>query len=99
MAHSGHGLPSARTPYGHRNIMQTDINEPKEGDYFSIKKNGEDWPMIICDEEIIQTFFTQTPRPESARRADGTWERNYKAGGFSIRDRHFPALNLGTLEL
>ena len=79
--------------------MQTDINEPKEGDYLCIKKNGEDWPIVICDEEIIQTFFTQPPRPRSARRADGTWEKDYKAGGFLISDRRFPAINLGTMEL
>ncbi len=95
----GQTLSSARIPSGHKNIMQTEINEPKEGDYFSIKKNGEDWPVVICDEEIIQTFFARSPRPESARQADGTWVRDYKTGGISSSDRRFPAINLGTLEL
>ena len=79
--------------------MQTEINDPKEGDYFSIEKNGEDWPIVICDEEVIHTFFTHLPRPESARRADGTWEKHYKAGGVLISERSVPAVNLGTLEL
>lgn len=79
--------------------MQTEINEPKEGDYFCTPKNGEDWPIVICDEEIIQTFFAQVSRPRSARRADGTWGNDYKAGALSVSDRRFPALNLGTLEL
>ena len=79
--------------------MQTEINEPKEGDYYCIKKDGEDWPIVICDEEIVQTFFTDLPRPGSARRADVSWEKDYKAGGFSISDRRFPAINLGTMEL
>ena len=86
-------------PFGHRNIMQTEINEPKEGDYFCVKKHGEDWPIVICDEEILQTFFANHPRPLSARRADGSWGKDYKTGGFSINDRRFPALNLETLEL
>lgn len=79
--------------------MQTEINEPKEGDYFCTSKNGEDWPIVIGDEEIIQTFFTQVSRPRSARRADGTWEKDYKTAGFSVSDRCFPAINLGTMEL
>ena len=79
--------------------MQTEINEPKEGDYFCVKKHGEDWPVVICDEEILQTFFALQLRPVSARRADGSWGKDYKAGGFSISDRSFPAINLGNLEL
>lgn len=79
--------------------MQNEINEPREGDYLSSKKDGEDWPIVICDEEMIQTFFTRSPRPGNARQADGTWEKDYKAGGFSISDRRFPALYLGTLIL
>ena len=35
--------------------MQTEVNEPKEGDNFCIKQDGEDWAVVICDEEIIQT--------------------------------------------
>ena len=76
--------------------MQTEINEPTEGDYFTIKKDGEDWPIVICDEEIIRSFFADLPRPRSARQADGTWEKDYKC---SINDRLFPAIYLGSLEL
>lgn len=64
-----------------------------------MKQDGEDWPVVICDEEIIQTFFTRSPRPGSARQADGSWGKDYKAGGFSISGRRFPALCLGTLKL
>ena len=92
-------MHSFKNPTGYRNIMQTEINEPKEGDYFSIKRDGEDWPVVICDEEIIQTSFSSLSRPEGARRADGTWSREYKAGGFSVSSRRFPVINLGTLEL
>ena len=99
MSHFAYRASSVRAPLGHRNIMQTEINEPREGDYYSVKKDGEDWPVVICDEEVIQTFFTRSPRPESARQADGTWGGSYKAGGTSISHRRFPALNLGTLEL
>ena len=99
MSYFRHKMPSARAPFGHRNIMQTEINEPKEGDYFCIKKHAEDWPVMICDEEILQTFCAHQPRPTSARRADGSWEKDYKAGGCSISDRRFPVINLGTLEL
>ena len=79
--------------------MQFGINEPKEGDYLSIKQDEEDWPIVICDEEMIQTFFTRSPRPGSARQADGTWGKDYKTGGFSISERCFPAIYLGTLKL
>lgn len=98
MAHFGGRLSLVRTPFANTN-MQIEINEPKEGDYLSIKQDGEDWPIVICDEEIIQTFFPRSPRPGSARQADGTWNKDYKAGGFSIDDRHFPAIYLGTLRL
>lgn len=79
--------------------MQTEINEPKEGDYLSVKQDGEDWPILICDEEMVQTFFTRSPRPGNARQADGTWGKEYKAGGPSISDRRFPAIFLGTLKV
>ena len=92
-------MPSARVPFGHRNIMQTEINEPNEGDYFCVKKDKEDWPIVVCDEEIIQTFFANQERPPSAQQADGSWGKDYKAGGFSISDRRFPVITLGTLDL
>lgn len=99
MALFRHSLSSVRTPLGHPNIMQIEINEPKEGDYLSVKQDGEDWPILICDEEMVQTFFTRSPRPGNARQADGTWGKEYKAGGPSISDRRFPAIFLGTLKL
>ena len=99
MAHLGHTLSSFTTSVGHRNIMQTEINEPQEGDYFTIKHNGDDWPIVTCDEEIIETYFKRLSRPESARQADGTWERDYKIDGCLIRERRFPFIDLGRLEL
>lgn len=98
MAHLGH-ISAAKSQFGHRNIMRTEINEPKEGDYFTFKKNGEDWPIVTCDEEIIQTFFSSSPRPKTARQPDGTWGRDYKIGGLLINDRRFPAIDLATLQL
>lgn len=99
MAHFGHRMSSVRTPFSHANIMHTEINEPKEGDYFTIKQDGQDMPIVICDEAMVQTFFARSSRPGSARQADGTWAKDYKAGGFSINDRLFPAIQLGNLEL
>ena len=78
--------------------MQTKINEPKEGDYLSLKRDEEEWPIVICDEEIIHTF-TRSPRPEGTRQADGTWDKAYRAGGSLVNDRRFPAICLGTLKL
>ena len=92
-------MSSVRIPSGQRNIMNTEINEPNEGDYYCVQNTREDWPVVICDEEIIQTFFSQSLRPEGARQADGTWKSDYKPGGSSISERRFPAMNLGTLEL
>ena len=79
--------------------MQTKINEPKEGDYLSLKQDEEEWPILICDEEIIHTFFIRSPRPGSARQADGTWSKAYRTGGSLVNERRFPAICLGTLEL
>ena len=79
--------------------MQTEINEPQDGDYFTIKQNGDDWPIVTCDEEIIRTYFTRLPRPESARQPDGTWGRDYKVDGCLIGERRFPFIDLGKLEL
>ena len=79
--------------------MQTIINEPNEGDYLSLKRNEEEWPIVICDEEIIHTFFARSPRPAGARQADGTWGKAYKADGSLVNQRRFPAICLGTLEL
>ena len=79
--------------------MQTIINEPNEGDYLSLKRDEEEWPIVICDEEIIHTFFARSPRPEGARQADGTWGKTYKVDGSLVNERRFPAICLGTLEL
>ena len=79
--------------------MHTEINEPKEGDYLSYKQEGEDWPIVICDEEMAQEFSTLFARPQSARQADGTWGKDYKTGGSSFSERCYPALYLGILEL
>lgn len=92
-------MSSVRTPFGLTNTMRLEVNEPREGDYLSIKQDGEDWPIVICDEEIIHTFFIRSTRPGSARQADGTWGKDYKAGGFSLSERRFPAIFLGTLKL
>lgn len=43
----------------------------KAGDLWTIKRLGLDWPAIICDEFMIQQFFTDE-RPPSARQADCT---------------------------
>ena len=69
------------------------------GGFWSIKKDGEDWPLVICDEEIVWTFFKGRLRPFNARQADGTWPEDYKTGGIRFCQRAYPAVMLGSLRL
>lgn len=74
-------------------------NETVAGEFWIIKRNGEDWPIIICDEEIIWTFFKGRIRPFNARQADGNWPEEYKNDGIRESQRCYPAVQLGPLRL
>ena len=74
-------------------------NETVAGEFWTIKRNGEDWPIVICDEEIVCTFFKGRIRPFNARQADGNWPGDYKTGGIRESQRCYPAVQLGVLRL
>jgi hypothetical protein len=84
--------PCARTPFEQFNATQTQL-EVKSGEFWCIKMNDEEWPVVICDEEILQRFFKDQPRPANARRANGTWIKD------SAGNKCYPALIPGTLKL
>lgn len=67
-------------------------SEVRPGDYWCSTIDGEDWPVVICDEEIVQRFFEGT-RPATARQPSGLWER------VSTASKSYPALIPGTLKL
>lgn len=58
----------------------------RPGDFWCSKIDGEDWPVVICDEEIVQRFFQEHPRPVTARQPSGLWEK------VPIASRSYPAL-------
>ena len=74
-------------------------NETVAGEFWIIKRDGEDWPVVISDEEIVRTFFKGRVRPFNARQADGTWPDDYKTGGTRAGLRCYPAVQLGLLRL
>lgn len=48
--------------------------------------------VLICDEDIVQTFFGSQGRPHSAREADGRWEPGFEDHTMKIGGRSFPVL-------
>ena len=78
-------------------LLAQDQMETKAGDLWSTKREGDEWPIVICDEEMIQSFFKR--RPESARQVNGNWLEDYKIGGKLHDKRCFPALILGIVKL
>lgn len=58
------------------------------------------WPVLICDEEIVQKYFKRaSSRPYNARRADGMWPDGYGPGQQFARDRKLPAMYIGSLRM
>ena len=87
-----------RTPLDDINPRHAQIGA-QPGEYWLISKDGEqDWPVVICDEEVVQTCF-RGPRPENARKADGTWPELFQPGGELLGQVCFPVLYLGTYKL
>ncbi len=86
------GPSSRRNPFEQLNQSPIQL-EVKAGDLWCIKENGEDWPVVICDEEIVQKFSKGKPRPANARRSNGTWTKE------SAGNKCYPALVPGTLKM
>ncbi|KAL9127767.1 MAG: hypothetical protein Q9217_003425 [Psora testacea] len=63
------------------------------GQYWAVKKDGEEWPVVICDEEIVQLYF-EGVGAKGARRVDGTWDLTARPGGSQARKMILPCLSL-----
>jgi hypothetical protein len=75
-------------------------SEVQVGQYWLATANGlQSWPVVICDEDMIQTFFKGHWRPPSARQPDGSWMAGFGDSGIYVVDRTFPALFLGLMRL
>ena len=77
-------------------ILHTDA---KPGEHYFVKLKGfPQWPVIICDEDMLPASLLKS-RPVTAKRADGTYREDYADGGKKVADRTFPVMYLHTNEL
>ena len=77
-------------------LLHTDA---QPGDHYFVKLKGfPQWPIIICDEDMLPASLLKT-RPVTAKRADGTYREDYADGGKNVADRTFPVMYLHTNEL
>lgn len=73
--------------------------DAKPGEYYFVKLKGHpQWPVIICDEDMLPASLLKT-RPVTAKRADGTYREDFADGGKKVADRTFPVMYLHTNEL
>lgn len=73
--------------------------DAKPGDHYFVKLKGfPQWPVIICDEDMLPASLLKS-RPVTAKRADGTYREDYADGGKKVADRTFPVMYLHTNEL
>ena len=86
--------PYAASPFD-RSIVSRAQTETAAGEFWTIKKDGEDWPLIVCDEEMVQKYYGKKQRPANARQPDGTWADDYKNGENRVGQRCYPTLVLG----
>ncbi|KAK3330392.1 PWWP domain-containing protein [Apodospora peruviana] len=76
-------------------ILHTDA---KPGEHYFVKLKGfPQWPVIICDEDMLPLSLLNS-RPVTARRADGTYREEFDDGGRRVGDRTFPVMYLHTNE-
>jgi len=76
-------------------ILHTDA-EP--GQHYFVKLKGfPQWPVVICDEDMLPAQLLKT-RPVSAKRADGTYRDDYADDAKKVVDRTFPVMYLHTNE-
>ncbi|KAL2172450.1 hypothetical protein VTG60DRAFT_5725 [Thermothelomyces hinnuleus] len=72
--------------------------DAKPGDHYFVKLKGfPQWPVIICDEDMLPASLLKS-RPVTAKRADGTYREDYADGGKNVADRTFPVMYLHTNE-
>lgn len=73
--------------------------DAQPGDHYFVKLKGfPQWPVIICDEDMLPASLLKS-RPVTAKRADGTYREDYADGGKKVADRTFPVMYLHTNEL
>lgn len=73
--------------------------DAEPGDHYFVKLKGfPQWPVIICDEDMLPASLLKS-RPVTAKRADGTYREDYADGGKNVADRTFPVMYLHTNEL
>jgi len=76
-------------------LLHLDANP---GDHYFVKLKGfPQWPVIICDEDMLPASLLKS-RPVTAKRADGTYREDYADGGKNVADRTFPVMYLHTNE-
>ncbi|EAQ90892.1 hypothetical protein CHGG_02827 [Chaetomium globosum CBS 148.51] len=72
--------------------------DAEPGDHYFVKLKGfPQWPVIICDEDMLPASLLKS-RPVTAKRADGTYREDYADGGKNVADRTFPVMYLHTNE-
>ena len=77
----------------------THINAEPGEHYFVKLKGFPQWPVIICDEEMLPESLIKS-RPVTARRQDGTYREDYADDDSKkAADRTFPVMYLHTNEL
>ncbi|KAK4192709.1 hypothetical protein QBC35DRAFT_200197 [Podospora australis] len=72
--------------------------DAQPGEHYYVKLKGfPQWPVIICDEEMLPESLLKS-RPVTARRQDGTYRDDYADGAKKAADRTFPVMYLHTNE-
>lgn len=72
--------------------------DAQPGEHYWVKLKGfPQWPVIICDEEMLPESLLKS-RPVTARRQDGTYREDYADGAKKAVDRTFPVMYLYTNE-
>jgi hypothetical protein len=73
--------------------------DAQPGDHYFVKLKGfPQWPVIICDEDMLPQSLLRS-RPVTAKRPDGTYREDYADGAKKVGDRTFPVMYLYTNEL
>lgn len=91
---------SSNDLFDQSNALQNSAHETVAGDFWLITRLGEDWPVLVCDENMVQNFFNKEKgRPENAVQANGKWTKAYQMGGIDEEKRCFPCVFLGSYKL
>ena len=92
--------PNVQQPLNSMELAKAQ-SEAEAGDFWLVAPKGkEQWPVVICDEDMVMRFFKKNiKRPLNARQVDGSWPKDNGSGAFQAYDRCFPAMYLGTLKL